>query len=712
MKGDLWSFNPPIEKRLNDGPSLLIRAAGVDGGGCTVAVLQVWLGEAIKYTDRVNLTQEKARKQCAAAVSQAVPEIAPEMVERELLELDGRLQELLRSAAQAEPEPAADPDRQEPAMSVIATSGRHLHEISGDCVSVISTLNQTEPVLFFKGTVPVRLRRNSAVEAERLTVPGLRGILDRAARFVDMSGIPKPARPPKDVIEDLLALPDLPLPRLEGIRSFPVFLPGGRLLATPGYDAETGWYLAPSDLGGLRTDLSAEEALHVLKSDLLGDFPFVEDCDRAHGLAMLLEPFVRPMIVGATPLYLIEAPTRGTGKGLLADVSVLPALGAPASIMPVTGSEEMEKRLTATFLGGDPIILFDNVTWLGPACLAAAITGTVWRGRVLGVSKMVSLPICVTWIATANNCELTDEAARRAVRIRLDVGMERPEERTGFRHPDLPGWVKENRGRLVSACLSLIQRWIDHGQPGFNGTLGSFEAWAQSMGGILDVAGVAGFLTGREKFYEQADRETEEWKALCSAWGEAYKGLRVTAADVLGLARQHDLLMELWAGRSDLAARQRFGKALVSRRDRRFGDYVLQLAGTDGHTKTTCFSLVNLKAGPDPNPANTANSANVPKQDAANGGVLLLASDETPQAPDETPHPGSASQARPAGFAEFAGFVPPVAASPADTKFSCRQRRPDALGEETPPEEPGSSDEPAALAAAFDARQRTDWEAF
>lgn len=40
----------------------------------------------------------------------------------------------------------------------------------------------------------------------------------------------------------------------------------------------------------------------------------------------MLNPFVRDLIDGPTPLHLIEAPVAGTGKGLLASIAMLPAL--------------------------------------------------------------------------------------------------------------------------------------------------------------------------------------------------------------------------------------------------------------------------------------------------------------------------------------------------------------------------------------------------
>ena len=58
------------------------------------------------------------------------------------------------------------------------------------------------------------------------------------------------------------------------------------------------------------------------------------------------------------------------------------------------------------------------------------------------------------------------------------------------------------------AALTLIRAWIAAGRPKGKKTLGKFEGWAEVMGGILQVAGVPGFLDQLEAFRERDDPET------------------------------------------------------------------------------------------------------------------------------------------------------------------------------------------------------------
>jgi hypothetical protein len=181
---------------------------------------------------------------------------------------------------------------------------------------------------------------------------------------------------------------------------------------------------------------------------------------------------------------------------------------------------------------------------------------------------MVDAPNTGTWLATGNNVELSDEVNRRTVLVRLDAQIESPEERTGFKHP-LPEWAIQHRSELVSACLSIINRWIQEGMPWGQATLGRFEDWAGIMSGVLSILDVSGFLQNREQ-QKSRDSESGEWAALCAAWWTQYGELPIVAKDVLEVAKGEGVLLSLWAGRSDLAAQQRTGHALVKHRDRIF----------------------------------------------------------------------------------------------------------------------------------------------
>ena len=143
------------------------------------------------------------------------------------------------------------------------------------------------------------------------------------------------------------------------------------------------------------------------------------------------------------------------------------------------------------------------------------------------------MPIRCVWIATGNNPEFSNEMARRLVRIRLDAHLERPWQRAEFRHPDLNTWVRANRARLVAACLTLCQAWIAAGRPRGSKTIGSYENWAGVIGGILETAGIPGFLGNLEEMMAASDAEGGAWARLRQpAGGPGYGTAEVKAADL------------------------------------------------------------------------------------------------------------------------------------------------------------------------------------
>ena len=520
------------------------------------------------------------------------------------------------------------------ALPQIMVTGQHMRNITEEAIAALKLANGDNPRVFQRGTSLVQLRTDNGLVAEALNLATLRGILDRCADFAraNKDGTDTPARPPNDVITDILSLPDPGFPGLQGFYSAPVFLQSGELLCRNGYDLDSGLYMSLNGLTLTTGDMPLESAKLLLLDELLGDFPFVDLGSRAHALALLLQGFVRMMIDGPTPLYLIDAPARGTGKGLLADIASVVTLGQRANVMVLPRDEdEFEKRVTATLVEGHPFILLDNVTALKSTTLSAALTTVDWRGRWLGKSQMVQAPNTATWVATGNNVTLSDEMVRRVVGIRLDAAVERPETRTEFNHPRLVEWAFENRSALVNACISIIRAWVDARMPRYQpkDTLGRFESYVGVMGGILEFAGVEGFLENRETLYAVADPETTEWTALCEQWSKTHGSRPITGKDLLLVAKEHSLALHIWAGKSEISAQQRFGHALNNKRDRVFGKYRIRDAGNASGSGSHQYILeVSKNGGMTETPETHETKLVEPRQRSQSP---LVSQDETPE---------------------------------------------------------------------------------
>ena len=130
------------------------------------------------------------------------------------------------------------------------------------------------------------------------------------------------------------------------------------------------------------------------------------------------------------------------------------------------------------------------------------------------------------------------------------------------------------------AALTLVRRWLVWGRPRFSGrALGSYEQWTHVVGGVLECAGVPGFLGNAQQFYDQVDSETAVWRQFVAAWAEAHGETPVGVAELFPLALKADGI-DLGTG-SERSQRIRFGKALMRQRDRVVGDHRITQGGSE-----------------------------------------------------------------------------------------------------------------------------------
>ena len=402
---------------------------------------------------------------------------------------------------------------------------------------------------------------NGPCAIQVLTDDTLRGYLMRNVTFLaEGRNGPKSVVPPSAVLRDILTCAAWPgLPELRGVIETPVLSRDGEVVTTAGYQPQTLlWYSPASDLDlpGIPeqptvTDVAAATDLLL---EMVYDFPFDSQGSRANALALLILPFVREFIKGPTPLHVIDATTPGSGKGLLADCCSVVATGREAGKGPEPrDTEETRKFITSVLVAGASMVVLDNISGrVESAPLARVLTADIWEDRL---------------VATGNQVSLSDELARRTLWIRLEPDVERPELRTGFRHPDLLRWVREQRGQLVAACLTLARAWVVKGRPRGSevlGTiLGSYDSWLDVVGGVLAVAGIEGLLANRESITDQADDELAPWRMFIYLWREGVEQHMLPreahAHQLLDVAEKSGLEIEAMGFQSQL---KRLGKAL------------------------------------------------------------------------------------------------------------------------------------------------------
>lgn len=281
------------------------------------------------------------------------------------------------------------------------------------------------------------------------------------ARANDWARIDPPPRH-ATVLADAVAYHHLPV--LNGIARQPYLRSDGSLMTAAGYDRATGMFgvfnAAEFVVSDLPSRAEAEEALGLLVG-LLDEFSFEQSSDRAAALSAILTAAIRPSLPHA-PMFHVRAHMVGSGKSYLCEL--VTAFASPQRGTPTTfpsDDEECRKLLLAELLRAPAAIEFDNLTGdlVAHKSLCTVLTSEFLAGRILGASKTATVSTRALFLSSGNNVGPVQDMARRCVTITLSPQCELPAARV-FRRPDLVREVLRDRGRYVSAALTIVRAWI------------------------------------------------------------------------------------------------------------------------------------------------------------------------------------------------------------------------------------------------------------
>lgn len=384
------------------------------------------------------------------------------------------------------------------------------------------------------------------------------------------------------------------VPRLEAVVTHPVLLPDGSILTSNGYDANSGLLVRIPPGLNIEVPVSPSAAdvadAAAVLCDVIADFPFETPAHQASWIASLLTPLAWFAFGGPAPMFLIDANTRGAGKGLLADAASLILTGRRFSVMSYTNDrEELRKRITTLAVEGDRLILLDNLAGaVGNDILDAALTSDRWKDRLLGGNRRYDGPLHVTWFATGNNVQLHADTSRRVCHIRMESTDERPELRSGFRHINLRKHILTHRGELLSAALTIARGWVVAGRPAHNLTAwGSFEGWSAMVREAVVFAGFPDPGETREQLQSLADRDAASMATIITCLPALDpEGRGVTAAEIIRRIKeddhQPDWIEDLRGAVEELCGRldaRSLGYKFRHFKRRNFGGWFLEAAG-------------------------------------------------------------------------------------------------------------------------------------
>lgn len=317
------------------------------------------------------------------------------------------------------------------------------------------------------------------------------------------------------------------LPPLEGIISAPIIRHDGTILDQPGYDTATALLFISCDsafppIPARPTKRDAEHAFEALAKPLSA-FPFVGPADRSVALSGIVTAVVR-RVLPVAPLHAFTAPTAGSGKSYLVDLAAIVATGERVAVSS-TGNEkygggELEKKIAASMLAGDLIVSFDNVERgpLGGDLLCQCLTQPVLKLRPFGVLKNIEAPNRSAFFATGNNLTIAGDMTRRVLLARLDPKCERPELRV---FPfDALDYVREHRGELVAAVLTIVKAWLESGERG-TPPLGGYAEWCRLVRDPLMWLGAADPIGTMDEI-RASDPKLQTLKAVVRAWRTSF----------------------------------------------------------------------------------------------------------------------------------------------------------------------------------------------
>lgn len=426
---------------------------------------------------------------------------------------------------------------------------------------LVSIVDQTEsalladvangPVLNFGGYATVQRRPEVDADGDPtgrystkvVRLDNVHSMRERILRCVEFYGtkndMPVHIGCPDLVVNTLLSRNGGQAPVLNGLLTAPTILADGRMIDSPGFDAETGLFAAfergDFPAMGRRLDLdAAKRSFDWLTMELFAEFPFATPTDQAVAVAALLTGLER-RVCGLAPAFLLESAVQGSGKTALAQL-IGYAVGndLPAPMTWGDSEEELTKIIFSALLEGRQVLLFDNLkagTAIDSPAFAKLVTASTFKGRVLGVSQMRELPTSALLLLTGNNILPEGDTPSRVMTCRLDPHMERPDRRT-FSRPDIFAWAALRRPSIVRHALTIIKAYIDSGRPSTGAAATRFPQWDVLVRDpVAWVSGIDVAASSDAAF--QVDSTITMLRDLHAAWAECFDDAAVPVGRIM-----------------------------------------------------------------------------------------------------------------------------------------------------------------------------------
>jgi hypothetical protein len=379
----------------------------------------------------------------------------------------------------------------------------------------------------------------------------------------------------------------------------------GELITHPGYDKTSqrfGVFDARQFVLHDPTHEAARAAL-ILLEDLLMEFHFVSDTDRAAALAAIFTAVVRPTLAYA-PAFHVRAPVFGSGKTYLCElIGAFAGPGGNAKVSYPTTSEEATKVILSLLLTSPAVIEFDDMDtdWIPHGTIKRMLTAEHITDRILGVSKTATVSTRSLFLGSGNNVGPVRDLLRRVLTIHIDPRSATPATMSYKGYPVEK--VRQKRGLYVAAVLTIVQAWRAAGSPrvAVDSIVTFGGAWSDYCRHPLMWLGHPDPATA---LLDQVrhDPDGDALGGLMTEWFAVFGSTPTTVrkaveATRLGQSNLLNAMLEFPVEERGEINRSKLGRQLKKHANRIVGGFEFQQAEADGRT---AWRVVAVKTPPSP----------------------------------------------------------------------------------------------------------------
>jgi hypothetical protein len=268
---------------------------------------------------------------------------------------------------------------------------------------------------------------------------------------------------PNPFIVALMEDPNSTLPVARAINTSPLVTMSGDVIDGVGLDPATGLFhridpiLRESLPADKPTDENIKQALTFLLDEWLVDVALdrIGKCVAVMLALTLLERVLLP----ERPAFFVTAGQRGGGKTTLIMMIIAAVLGRRAAAAAWSDSVEERKKALFSYLRQSvAVLVWDNIargSTISCPHIEAALTASEISDRVLGVSRVETVPATTVQVFTGNAIAPRGDMASRSFVLSLNVDRPDPENRD-FKNADALAWTQQNRIKILTALYTIL----------------------------------------------------------------------------------------------------------------------------------------------------------------------------------------------------------------------------------------------------------------